>query len=119
MVSISSLKARIDAAAAKVPPPRGKGPVFVFASKLPVEPGEERKDTETYKYWHYRDLAELQGLRERFDREFGPATRGPNDLPCLFFRVISAEEVFEEQYKGGPYEHLWTGGPVADEAVPS
>ena len=118
-MDLRSLKHRIDAAAAKAPPPRGKPPVFVFASKLPGEPGEERKDTETYKYWHYRDLAELQELRERFDREFGPATRGPNDPPCLFFRVTSAEEVFEEQYKGTPYEDLWMGGPVADEAVAS
>jgi hypothetical protein len=113
-MQLQTIRSQIAQLKAQLPPPKGKPPVFVFASKLTGEPAEGRQDTETYKYWQYRDLGELQELRDRFDRELGPATRGPNDPPCLFFRVTSAEEIFEEQYKGTPYESLWMGGPLAE-----
>ena len=112
-MDIRSLKNRIDTVAAKVPPPPGRPMVQVFAARGP-RPADAPPDTKTCLRWYHRDLAELAELRAKFDREFGPDTRAPNDLPCMFIRLISQQEIFDEQYKGGPYESLWlrTGGEV-------
>lgn len=115
-MSLTGLKSQLATLKSQVPPPKGKPPVVVYATKGP-SPADEPADTDTVKRWFYADLAELEELRARFDREFGPATRNPNDPPCLFFRVISQAEIFEEQYKGTPYEHLWMGGPTSDAEV--
>ena len=92
--------------------------VRVFATKGP-RTADAPVDSETQLHWYYRDLSELEELRAKFDREFGPEARGPNDMPCLFFRVISQQEIFAEQYLGTRFEHLWMGGPESDVEVTS
>jgi hypothetical protein len=116
-MNLSALRSQVSALKAQMPPPPGRPLVQVFARKGP-RPAGAPADTETVKRWYCRDLATLEELRAKFDREYGPRTRGPNDLPCLFFRMISRQEIFEEQYRGTKYEHLWPGGaPTADEVA--
>lgn len=139
-MTFSALRSQLREIKAKLPPPPGKPPVMIFARKYdpenppavdlnswepdPDNPGKSRHPlpydgVETPTHWTYKNAAELVGLRERFDRFYGPATRGPNDPPCLFVRLTDAAEIFEEQFKGGPYEHLWLGGPESDGGVAS
>jgi hypothetical protein len=91
-MNIRELRSRVAVLAAKVPPPRGKDPVFVLAANGP-RPADALADGSTFVHWWYAGPQELRDLEERFEREYGPSTRGPNDPPCLFIRLTDADEI--------------------------
>ncbi len=117
MESLRSIRSQIAQVKASLPPPPGRCPVMVYATRGP-RPADAPADTETVKHWWYADLAELAALRGRFTAEYED-TRGPYDPPCLFFRMISQMEIFEEQYKGTKYESLWDTPPTSSEVPAS
>ena len=127
-MQLQSIRSQIAHLKAKLPPPPGKPPVMIFAEKYdpenppavdlnswkpdPENPGKSRHPlpydgVETATHWPYRNQQELTGLRERFDRLYGPATRGPYDPPSLLIRVTSAAEIFEEQHRGTSRDPLF------------
>jgi hypothetical protein len=88
----------------QMPPPKGQAPVIVLAAKGP-RPANEPTD-DGFLRWFYRDEKELEELCAKFDRLYGPETRGPNDPPCLFVRFTDTTEFSEEQQlKGTHLEH--------------
>ena len=101
-IQLQTIRTQIAHLKAQLPPPRGKNPVCVLAAKGP-RPADGPADTEIFLYWYYQDPLDLAALQARFDRDFGPATRGPNDPPCLFIRLTDAAEI-EEQFKGTQLE---------------
>jgi hypothetical protein len=92
-----------------MPPPRGKDPTIVFAEKYDPTSDDLNPhgvESPNWLHWVYRNSAELAALEARFDREFGPATRGPNDPPCLFVKFTDTTEFSEErQLQGTHLEH--------------
>ena len=114
MKSLGSIRDRLSKLAASLPTKTGKPLAIIFAQKYDPEnppgidenawepdtanPGKSRHPlpydgVETPTYWPYKNAAELEALHERFDRLYGPGTRNPNDLPALFIRLISREEI--------------------------
>jgi hypothetical protein len=115
MDSLRTIKHRLDAAAAKVPPPPGKPFVVITVERFDPEnpPGvdldawESDPDNlgqsrhplpfdgvETPTRWLYKNAAELEALRERFKREYED-TRGPNDVPPLLIHLIGRDDIAE------------------------
>jgi hypothetical protein len=109
-MSFQSLKARVKAAVAKMPRPKGKPAVMIFAQRFDPEnppcvdlnswepdPADPRKSrhpipwdgVETATYWRYTTDSDLKALHARFDRLYGPAVRAPEDGPCFFIELMA------------------------------
>ena len=93
-MNLIALRNQVRQLREQMPPPRGKDPVVVLAAKGP-RPADDPAD-DGFLRWFYRDEKELEELHAKFDREFGPDTRGPHDAPCLFVRFTEASELREE-----------------------
>jgi hypothetical protein len=108
-MNLLMLKRRLDVLSAKLPRPPGKPAVLICARRFdpknpPVEdpdfweddpenPGKRRHPipwdgTETETLWKYNTAAELEALRAKFDRNYGPATRAREDGLALFIEFF-------------------------------
>jgi hypothetical protein len=109
MESLRSISNKIAAVKAALPRPPGKPAVVIFAKRFdpknpprvdedffeddPDNPGKRRHPKPwdgraTENLWPYSTATELIALRARFEREFGPSTRAPNDGICLFIELV-------------------------------
>ena len=116
-MNLSTIRSQVSALKTQMPPPKGRPMTVVFLHKGP-RPADAPADTETRASWYYESAAELEELRAKYEREFGPDTRGPNDMPCLLVQFMDQAQIFEEKYKGTRYESLWMGGPTAEAVTP-
>jgi hypothetical protein len=103
-MQISSLKNQVAALKASIPPKPPRVERYYYSQRREDSPPDDAT------HFFYTTTAEREAIEARLH-----ALPEDPDVVRLIVRGISREEIFREQYEGGPFEHLWLGtsGEVA------